>query len=195
MSLARSLPACAALLLATAAPAAAADGFMSLQDFQFAPAAVQIQPGEKVDFNFEGPSAHNAVIARGQTDRYDSGLTGPGRTKSHRFLHPGSFRLICDIHPPMKARVTVGARETLRPRLSRVRARSGSRSVRLTFRVSERSVVSAAVGTRRVTKVVAAGAGSLRVRGLRIGRRTANLAAKDGWGNRTPSLRKSFSVR
>jgi plastocyanin len=195
MSLARSLPACAAVLLAPAGPAAAADGFMSLQDFQFAPTAVQIQPGEKVDFNFEGPSTHNAVIVRHQTDRYDSGITGPGRTKSHRFVHAGSFRLICDIHPQMKARVTVGARETLRPRLSRVRARTGSRSVRLAFRVSERSVVSAAVGTRRATKVVAPGAGSLTLRGLRAGRRTARLTAKDGWGNRSAALRKSFRIR
>ncbi len=70
MRLARSVPACLALMLLPAGPAAAADGFMSLQDFQFAPAVVQIERGEKVDFNFEGPSAHNVVIGHGQTDRW-----------------------------------------------------------------------------------------------------------------------------
>ena len=195
MRFARSFPVCLALLLLPAGPAAGADGFMSLQDFQFAPAAAQIQPGEKVDFNFEGPSAHNVVIRRGQIDRYDSGITGPGYTKSHRFRYPGSFALLCDIHERMTARVVVGPPETLKPRLSRLRARPGARKVRLTFRTSERSVVTVAVGTRRVSKVLAPGARSITVARLRPGRRTAKVTAKDGWGNRSATFRKSFGVR
>lgn len=194
MRFARSFLVFLALVLLPA-EAAAADGFMSLQDFLFAPAAVQIQPGEKVDFNFEGPSEHDVVIRRGQVDRYDSGVTGPGRTKSHRFLYPGSFALVCDIHPRMKARVAVGAAEALKPRLSRLRARPGARKVKLRFRTSERSVVTVAIGSRRASKVVARGARSITVTRLRPGRHTARITAKDGWGNRSASARRSFSVR
>ncbi len=61
MRLARSSPLCLALTLVAASPAAAADGFMSVQDFQFAPSVVRIEPGERVDFNFEGPSAPSAA--------------------------------------------------------------------------------------------------------------------------------------
>ena len=190
-----SIPLCLALLPLPAGPAAAADGFMSLQDFQFAPGAAQIQPGEKVDFNFEGPSAHNVVIRRGQIDRYDSGVTEPGFTKSHRFRYPGSFALLCDIHERMTARVAVGPLETLKPRVSRLKARPGARKVRLTFRTSERSVITVAIGRRRVSKVLASGARSITVARLRPGRRTARVTAKDGWGNRSATLRKSFGVR
>ena len=195
MRFARSFLAYLALALLLPAGAAAANGFMSLQDFRFAPTAVQIQPGEKVDFNFEGPSEHNVLIRRGQTDRYDSDVTRPGSTKSHRFRYPGSFALLCDIHPRMKARVIVGAPETLKPRLSRLRARASVRRARLTFTISERSVVSVAIGSRRVSKVLARGARSITVSRLRPGRRTAKLTAKDGWGNTSAAVRKSFGVR
>ena len=195
MRLARSLPLYLALVLVPAAPAAAADGFMSLQDFQFAPAAAQIQPGEKVDFNFEGPSPHNVVIRRGQVDRYDSGVTAPGRTKAHRFPYAGNFALVCDIHERMTARVLVGPPERVKPQLTRVRARAGVRKVKLTFRSSERAVVTVAVGARRTTKVLARGARSVTVGRLRPGRRTAKLSSKDGWGNRSATVKKSFSVR
>ena len=176
-------------------PAAAADGFMSLQDFQFAPATTQIQPGESVNFNFEGPSAHNAVIRPGQTDRYDSGITGPGYTKTHRFRYPGNFALLCDLHEGMTARVLVGPPETVKPQLSRLRARAGARRVRLTFRVSERTVASLSIGSRRVRKVLSAGTRTITVARLEPGRRTAKLSARDGWGNRSATVKKSFAVR
>lgn len=195
MSLTRSLPVALALALVPSASAAAANGFMSLQDFQFAPAAAQIQPGEKVDFNFEGPSAHNVVIRRGQIDRYDSGITGPGSTKSHRFPYSGSFALLCDIHEGMNARVLVGAPERLKPRLTGVRARPGARRVKLSFRSSERAVVTVVIGSRRVSKVVSPGAASITVGRLRPGRRTARLGAKDGWGNRSAVVKRPFRVR
>ena len=182
-------------LLAGAAPASAADGFMSLQDFRFAPDTAQIGPGERVLFNFEGPSAHDVVIRAGQIDRYHSGTTGAGSTKAHRFDYPGSFALLCDIHPEMTARVLVGPREVVRPRITRVRARPGRGKVRLSMRVSERSVVRVAVGGRRVTKVLPAGARSITVGRLRSGRRTARITAKDGWGNRSAAVEKSFTVR
>jgi hypothetical protein len=122
-------------------------------------------------------------------------VTDPGRTKAHRFAYAGSFSLLCDIHDNMTARVLVGARETLKPRLSRLRARAGAGKVKLTFRASERTVVTATIGRRRASKAVSAGTRSITVTRVRPGRRTARLSAKDGWGNRSAVARKSFRVR
>lgn len=195
MRLARSVPLAAALVLGGAAPAAAADGFMSLQDFQFAPATAEIQPGEKVDFNFEGPSRHRVKLRAGQTDRYDSRLTGPGFTKSHRFRHPGRFALFCSVHLTMTARVQVGASEMVRPRMTDVKATPGTGEVRMTFRVSERAVVRVVVGGKRVRKVFRSGMRSITLPSLDRGRHTATLEARDGWANKSSIAKRSFRVR
>ena len=183
------------VLLLTPASAAAADGFMSAQDFQFAPASVEVLPGEKVDFNFEGPSFHTATLRSGQVDSYNSRVTGPGFTKSHRFRHRGRFGLLCLVHPSMRATVQVGAPETGKPRIGSLGARTGRGAVRLTFRLSERSLVTVAIGSRRVRRVLAGGRRSILVRGLRRGRHTARLAARDGWSNRSAVVRRGFSLR
>ena len=195
MHLSHPLVAAAALSLLSAAPAAAADGFMSVQDFQFAPEAVQVQAGDKVDFNFEGPSVHTATLRSGQTDRYDSGFRGAGRTTSHRFRYPGLFRLYCVPHPEMKARVQVGAPEAIEPRVTQLTANPGAGRVRLTFRVSERAVLSIAAGQKRLRRVFAAGKRAITVRGVRSGRRAASLQPRDGWANEGPVARRTFRVR
>ena len=193
MRLAHTLPASAALLLVAAAPAAA-DRRVNVRDFEFTPRTVQIQPAESVAFNFKGPSTHTATLLSGQTDRFDSGQVAAGSTKAHRFNYPGNFALHCTLHPQMTARVKVGAAETVPPRISRLRARPGAGRVKLVFRISERSVVTAVVGRKRVRKVLDRGARSITVRGLASGRRTARIGAKDGWGNRSPTAKKSFQV-
>jgi plastocyanin len=195
MRRAASLPLALVLLLIPAVPGAAADGFMSVQDLQFAPRSVQVLPGERVAFNFEGPSTHSATLRAGQTDRYDTGLTGPGFTKMHRFEYPGLFALYCRSHAQMNATVQAGTPETLAPRLTKLKAKAGVRRVKLSFRLSERSVVSVAVGGRRVRRVRAAGRRSIRIGNLARGRRTAKIKAKDGWGNRSPATKRSFTVR
>ena len=168
---------------------------MSVQDFQFAPKSVRVEPGDKVDFNFEGPSVHTATLRAGQTDRYDSGFTGAGFTKIHRFRYPGLFRLYCVPHPEMKARVQVGAAETVTPRVTELAAAPGEGRVRLTFRVSERAVVSIVAGDRRLRRVFAAGRRAVTVRGLREGRRAASLRPRDGWSNEGAAVRRTFRVR
>ncbi len=195
MHLSRSTALAAALALLSAAPAAAADGFMSVQDFQFAPKSVQVQPGDRVDFNFEGPTVHTATLRSGQTDRYDSGFRGAGRTETHRFRDPGRFRLFCVPHPGMTASVQVGAPETVKPRTTGLAAAPGDGRVRLTFRVTERAVVSITAGKKRLRRVLAAGRRSITVTGLEPGRRTASLRARDGWGNNGLVARRSFRVR
>ena len=195
MRLTSSVPLAAALAVVTAAPAAAADGFISLQDFQFAPATSEIQPGDKVDFNFEGPSRHRVKLRSGQTDRYDSGLTGPGFTKIHRFRHPGHFALYCSVHLTMTARVQVGPSETVRPRITDLKATPGTGKVRMTFRISERAVVRLVVGGKRVRKVFGSGMRSITVANLDRGRHTATLEARDGWANKSSIAKRSFRVR
>ena len=195
MRLARSVPLTAVLVFAGAAPVAAADGFISLQDFQFAPASVEVRPGEKVDFNFEGPSRHRVKLRSGQTDRYDSGLTGPGFTKTHRFRHPGRFALYCSVHLTMTARVQVGASETLRPRITDLKATPGTGKLRITFGISERAVIRLVVGKKRVRKVFGSGMRSITIAKLDRGRHTATLEARDGWANKSSIAKRSFQVR
>jgi len=195
MNLPRSTALAVAIALLSAAPAAADDGFMSVQDFQFAPKSVQVNPGEKVDFNFEGPTVHTATLRSGQTDRYDSGFRAAGRTTTHRFRYPGLFRLYCIPHPDMKARVQVGTLETIRPRITGLAAAPGEGRVRLTFRVTERAVVSITAGQKRLRRVLAAGRRAITVSGLGSGRRTASVRARDGWGNEGAAVRRTFRVR
>lgn len=195
MPLPRSVLLATGLVFLQAAPALAADGFMSVQDFQFAPKLVQVEPGEAVDFNFEGPTVHTATLRAGQTDRYDSGFTGAGFTKTHRFRYPGLFRLYCIPHPEMTARVQVGTPESVRPRITDLRAAPGEGRVRVTFRVSERAVVTISAGHKQLRWVFAGGRRAITVTGLRRGRRTATLAARDGWGSKSRIVRRSFRVR
>ena len=195
MHFAPSMALAAALALLTAAPASAAAGFMSVQYFQFAPDSVQVRPGEKVDFNFERPSVHTATLRSGQTDRYDSGFTGAGRTESHRFRYPGRFALYCIPHPEMTARVRVGSPETVRPRITNLEAAPGDGRVQLSFRVSERAVISIAVGQSRLRRTFARGRRAITIGGLDRGRRTARLQTRDGWGNQSRVARAAFRVR
>ena len=185
MRLARLVPLSAAIVAVAAAPASAADGFMSVQDFQFAPAMMAIQPGDKVDFNFEGPSQHTATLRARQIDRFDSGTTGPGFTPKHTFRFAGRFGLYCRIHPDMRAVVQVGGPETVRPRITKLKTRSTRRRVRVGFRLSERSVVAVTIAGRTVRRVLGRGGRSLLVRVRNGARRKVKVTAKDGWGNTT----------
>lgn len=168
---------------------------MSVQDFQFAPESVQVEPGETVDFNFEGPTVHTATLRSGQTDRYNSGFVGAGQTQTHRFRYPGLFRLYCIPHPEMTARVRVGTPETVRPRITDLQAVPGDARVRLTFRLSERAVVTITAGQRQRRRVFAGGRRAITVTGIPRGRRTTTLEARDGWGNKSRILRRSFRIR
>ena len=194
MRFARTLLPAMALMGLAAVPASAADGFMSVQDFQFAPSMVTIEPGDKVDFNFEGPSRHTATLRGRQVDRFDSGTTGPGFTPMHTFRYAGRFGLYCRLHPEMTAIVQVGTPEKVKPRLTVRHVRETTRLVRVGFGLSERSVVSATTRGETVRRVLGRGRRSITVRARGRAGRTIRLTAKDGWRNRTTILARARIV-
>lgn len=181
----RPLSLALALAALAAGPASAADGFMSVQDFQFAPAMVTIDKGDTVDFNFEGPSQHTATLRGRQTDRFHSGTMGPGFTPMHRFRFPGRFGLFCRIHPEMRGVVQVGTPEKVKPELGRARHRVNSRRIRVGFVLSERSVVTVTVAGKTVRRVLRRGRRSIVVRKRNAVYRPVKVTAKDGWRNKT----------
>jgi plastocyanin len=184
-----------ALLLATAAPAIAADTTVQVGDDFFNPDSVRVERGDTVTWDWVGASDHNVRSFAGQTERFRSRIQS-GADKSFRrtFRNPGRFRYFCEIHPDiMRATVQVGDAETADPRIRRPRARvSGSRA-RISFRLSERSFVILRLrGAERKTvrKVFPRGRRSVRFRGLDDGRYRVSISAKDGFGNRSTARRR-----
>lgn len=74
-------------------------------DNEFVPAEVEVQPGEAVQWVFEGVSAKHDVVA--DDGSFVSDLVSTG-TYTHVFDDAGEFPYDCSIHPEMTGVVTVG---------------------------------------------------------------------------------------
>jgi plastocyanin len=192
-------PALSALVLSSGAPALAATAPVTVGDDFFAPTAASIAPGDAVLWSWNGSHDHTVRAYPRQTESFRSPLqSGTGMTFQRAFARPGRFAYFCEVHPfTMRASVQVGTPETTRPRIRRLRARPRRGAVTLSFRLSERSVVTARLrGARRKTvrRVLGAGRRSLRIRRLRRGRYRTTLTARDGWGNRSGAVVKHFRI-
>jgi plastocyanin len=92
-----------------------------------------------------------------------------------------------------------GSVDTTRPRLRRVKARKSGRRVRVSFRVSERSVVTVRFRrggkTVKRKRAVVGRRGSVTVRGLKPGRYAVKVSARDVAGNASSPRRASFRIR
>jgi plastocyanin len=77
---------------------------VSIVDFAFDPAAVEIPVGATVTWTNTGAAPHTATASDGT---FDSGQLAPGATFSHTFNAAGTFPYICQIHPQMTGTVTV----------------------------------------------------------------------------------------
>jgi plastocyanin len=85
-----------------AAPAA---GSVTIQDFSFQPASLQVSVGATVTWTNQDSAGHTATAEDGS---FDSGTLKQGDTFSHTFDTAGTFAYICKIHPNMTATITVG---------------------------------------------------------------------------------------
>jgi plastocyanin len=94
---------------AAVASAQTSSGSVTIADFQFTPAAVQVAQGSTVTWTNNGPSNHTATS---DTGAWDSGPLQPGKTFSFKFNSPGTFTYHCSIHPSMKGTITVTAAAT-----------------------------------------------------------------------------------
>ena len=195
------LPLACLAALALAAPASAAEFAVSAEDNVFRPATVRIQPGDSVKWTWAGAVEHTVTANANQTERFASPTQTTG-TFSHTFADRGRFTYFCDIHPvEMRGVVEVGAApfpDTLLPRVTKLKARVRGRSVRVSFRLSERARVRlklSGASSEAVSGRLGKGARKLRIGGLRPGRYRASLTATDAAGNKTrKAARTSFRV-
>jgi plastocyanin len=101
-----------------ASPARAATTDVSVANFEFTPASVQVQPGDTVRWTFAGPDLnHTTTSDSGQAESWESDPGeatftvnhSPGDQFSHTFNTAGTYGYFCRVHTYMRGTVRVGA--------------------------------------------------------------------------------------
>jgi plastocyanin len=96
-----------ALLAFAIGPRAAAaqnGASVSIVDFAFQPASVEVAAGSTVTWTNSGAAPHTVTADNGA---FDSGQLAPGASFSQTFDTAGTFTYHCEIHPQMTATITV----------------------------------------------------------------------------------------
>jgi LPXTG-motif cell wall-anchored protein len=92
-----------------AAARAAANGSVTIVDFEFQPGSVTIDQGDTVTWTNDGPTAHSATAPDGS---FDTGIFPAGQSRSHTFDQAGTFSYICTPHPNMHGTIVVRASQS-----------------------------------------------------------------------------------
>jgi len=77
---------------------------VTIADFQFTPATMQVAQGTTVTWTYNGPTNHTSTS---ETGAWDSGVMPAGKSFSFKFNTAGTFAYHCAIHPNMKGTITV----------------------------------------------------------------------------------------
>jgi plastocyanin len=93
--------AAAGLILASTAPALAANKTVKVDDDVFRAASVTIKKGNTVTWKWVGSNPHNVKFGG-----FSSKVQVKG-TYKHKFGKRGTFRYVCTIHTGMKGKVVV----------------------------------------------------------------------------------------
>jgi LPXTG-motif cell wall-anchored protein len=88
---------------------AAANGSVTIVDFEFQPGSVTIDQGDTVTWTNNGPTAHSATAPDGS---FDTGIFPAGQSRSHTFNEAGTFSYICTPHPNMHGTIVVRASQS-----------------------------------------------------------------------------------
>jgi len=88
------------LVLVSILPAAVHE--VSIQDFTFSPATLEVQAGDSVRWTNNDNFAHTATS---NTGLWDSGSLANGESFTFQFSEAGSYDYFCTIHPSMTANV------------------------------------------------------------------------------------------
>ena len=88
---------------------AAANGSVTIVDFEFQPGSVTIDQGDTVTWTNNGPTAHSATAPDGS---FDTGIFPAGQSRSHTFNEAGTFSYICTPHPNMHGTIVVSASQS-----------------------------------------------------------------------------------
>ena len=75
--------------------AAASSLTVSIGDNFYSPASVTIDVGDTVTWTNNGQAQHSATASDGS---FDTGIFGPGGSRSHTFNQAGSFDYFCSVH-------------------------------------------------------------------------------------------------
>ena len=90
------------LAVALAAPVAAADETVTIDDFAFEPGAVTVQVGDSVTWTNADTTAHTATDSDGS---FDTESIGTGQSSTIQFQEAGRYSYVCSIHPTMTGSV------------------------------------------------------------------------------------------
>jgi LPXTG-motif cell wall-anchored protein len=88
---------------------AAANGSVTIVDFEFQPGSVTIDQGDTVTWTNNGPTSHSATAPDGS---FDTGIFPAGQSRSHTFDEAGTFSYVCTPHPNMHGTIVVRASES-----------------------------------------------------------------------------------
>jgi plastocyanin len=89
-----------------AAPSAQTQGgtAVTISNFAFQPASLQITAGSSVTWTNQDSTAHTVTSDSGA---FDSGALAPGASFTQMFMTPGTYTYHCQIHPFMTATIVV----------------------------------------------------------------------------------------
>jgi plastocyanin len=82
----------------------AAGGVVTMKDFSFQPANIEVKVGTKVTWRNEDSSPHTVTEDEGA---FTSPALDQGKTFEHTFDAKGTFKYHCSIHPSMVGQVVV----------------------------------------------------------------------------------------
>src|SRR5688500_2024974 len=85
-------------------PATGEETVVTIVDFAFEPAEIEISAGSTVTWVNEGQTPHTATASDGN---FDTGVIVPAADGSQTFDEPGEFAYFCAIHPDMQGAVVV----------------------------------------------------------------------------------------
>jgi plastocyanin len=181
-----------------AAPAFAADSTVGVGDDFYDPSETSVDPGDTVSWDWASDSSneHTVTAHARQIDRFRSKLMSGGSASfKHTFKYPGKFRYFCENHPDsMEATVTVGTDDNVAPEVKKPKVKVIRHTVKFSFTLSERSVITVKAGRKKASKAFGAGKHSLKLKRLKARRYKATISAKDGFGNKSKTARKRFRV-
>jgi len=95
----------ASFILAGAAQAA--EHFVDQRDLMFVPQAMTIKAGDTVRFTDSDRITHNITIVNPDGTTEDKGMSTFSQHIVVQFDKPGTFKVICRIHPTMNMTITV----------------------------------------------------------------------------------------
>lgn len=79
---------------------------VKIQGFKFSPESLTIKEGDSVVWTNEDSAAHTAT-STSAPESFDSDRLEKGDSFSFTFTEAGAYSYICNIHPSMKASITV----------------------------------------------------------------------------------------